>query len=91
MIYHADSSICRAAIHTGAINNPGGVIEIAIKWKIEKFYASENKGIFSMELNQPSSKTFVVGKPNTIAIQLAIDFEERKKISASKSSFIQLP
>jgi len=49
MIFHGDSSICRAAIHTGAINNPGGVVEIVIKHTISKFYGTENKGVISAD------------------------------------------
>jgi len=60
MVYHGDSSICRAAIHTGAINNPGGVVEIIIKWYVEKFYGTENKGVITNEYDAPCYRSFAV-------------------------------
>jgi hypothetical protein len=79
MNFHPHSSLCRAAIHTGAINNPGGVIEIIIKWHAEVFFGKESKGVISEDYDQPEDITFCTSRPNTISIQLAIDFEERDK------------
>ncbi len=38
MIYHKDSSICRAAIHCGALKDAGGLVQIAFSMTVEKLY-----------------------------------------------------
>lgn len=74
MIYHPDSSICKAAIHAGVLTDQGGQVEIVIMWQMDKLYGSENQ-IESSLYDRHVSTTFVVGKPNSIALKLSEQFE----------------
>jgi len=47
MIYHRDSSICRAAIHTGCIKDGGGLVQIAFSMPVHKLYSTMSYSIQS--------------------------------------------
>jgi len=70
VIYDRLSSICKAAIHTGTIKDEGGVVEIALTGFLPKVSGFQNYNINSFEAKNVK-KTFVVGKPNSIALELA--------------------
>lgn len=46
-VYSDDSSVCRAAIHTGALSPRGGVVTIEISYGVERLEAKEQNGILS--------------------------------------------
>jgi len=45
MIYHKDSSICRSAIHCGAVKDAGGLVQLAFSMTVEKLYSSDSYGV----------------------------------------------
>lgn len=70
-----ESSICKAAIHSGVISDAGGLVELVILGKMNKLYGYENHGIESSLYEKYVRRTFAVSKPNSIAVNLALDFE----------------
>jgi len=84
MIYHKDSSICRAAIHCGALKDAGGLVQIAFSMTVEKLYSSLSFEVQSMYVERPTPRTFVVGKPNSLLLHLAVIFETFDRIHETK-------
>lgn len=72
MIYHKDSSICRAAIHCGAIKDAGGLVQLAFSMTVEKLYSTDSYGVSSMLVERPTPRTFVVGRPNSLLLNVII-------------------
>lgn len=50
-IYLLDSSICRAAIHAGLLQDQGGIIEYIKKEGVERYEGSENRGVTSHDFD----------------------------------------
>jgi len=50
-------------------------VEIVILWEMDKLYGTENHEIESSLYDKHVSRTFAVGKPNSIALKLALSFE----------------
>jgi len=69
-IYAPDSSICRAAIHAGVLQHFGGLVEVAASWGQDIFTGSVNRDIASSDFTT-TTRSFVVIKPNSLAIRLA--------------------
>lgn len=63
--YETSSSICRAAIHSGALDNRGGLVDITRKGRADFFVKSTRNGIGSLSKYKPSN-SFVVSK---VAVQ----------------------
>ncbi|KAI3377900.1 hypothetical protein L3Q82_009029, partial [Scortum barcoo] len=61
VFYDVQSSICRAAIHFGAIDNNGGLVDITRKDKVPFFVGSAKNGIESLSKYKPSN-AFAVAK-----------------------------
>lgn len=47
-----DSSVCRAAIHTGVITNEGGLLEFVKGPKTKMYEGSEDRGIVSNKYDE---------------------------------------
>ena len=89
-IYASESSICRAGIHTGVIQDIGGLVEVVKKPGLNNYQATSNRGITSTPFgNWPFS--FVVTKPNALAIKLSQSIKGKEKDSNQHSmSFMQM-
>ncbi|XP_953429.1 uncharacterized protein TA09935 [Theileria annulata] len=66
-IYTRDSSICKAAIHSGVLDNSGGEIVVIISYAQEHFYGTSMNGVESLSLSRSGDdsreKAFMVSKP----------------------------
>jgi len=82
MIYDRLSSVCKAAIHCGAMLDEGGLIEVAMTGFIEKVYSFDNFDIVSFDATDVK-KSMVIGKPNSIALDLAKKFPETPTVKVS--------
>lgn len=52
-MYKSDSSICKAAIHSGAIdNNLGGICYVGMEKGQNEYQGKDNNGIVSLSYNQ---------------------------------------
>ena len=60
--YKDDSSICRAAIHSGVIGNEGGKFEIGLEFGRNNYKGSIQNDIESFDYNSPWDKSFNVIK-----------------------------
>jgi hypothetical protein len=69
-IYSLESSICKAAIHAGVLQHFGGLVEVAAAWGQESYEGSVNRDVESADYTT-SPRSFVVIKPNSLAIRLA--------------------
>jgi hypothetical protein len=65
-VYTDDSSICRAAIHSGVLQNFGGDVEVIKAPGREKYPASLNRDIESTSMEDWSG-SFFLSEPNSIA------------------------
>ncbi|XP_043937997.1 cysteine-rich secretory protein LCCL domain-containing 2 [Protopterus annectens] len=61
LFYDAMSSVCRAAIHYGIIDNNGGLVDITRNGKIPFFIKSSRNGIDSLSKFKPAN-SFMVSK-----------------------------
>nr|XP_028595914.1 cysteine-rich secretory protein LCCL domain-containing 2 isoform X1 [Podarcis muralis] len=59
--YESSSSICRAAIHSGVLDNRGGMVDITRKGRADFFVKSSRNGIQSSSKFKPSN-SFIVSK-----------------------------
>uniref|UniRef100_A0A8C0WGI6 LCCL domain-containing protein n=1 Tax=Castor canadensis TaxID=51338 RepID=A0A8C0WGI6_CASCN len=59
VFYESSSSICRAAIHSGMIDDRGGLVDITRKGKMPHFITSQRHGVESLSKNKPSSSFFM--------------------------------
>uniref|UniRef100_A0A8C6NF48 Uncharacterized protein n=1 Tax=Melopsittacus undulatus TaxID=13146 RepID=A0A8C6NF48_MELUD len=62
--YESSSSICRAAIHYGILDNKGGLVDITRKGRTPAFVKSTRNGVESFRKNKPSN-AFMVSKVTT--------------------------
>ncbi|XP_064016120.1 cysteine-rich secretory protein LCCL domain-containing 2 isoform X2 [Pogoniulus pusillus] len=62
--YESSSSICRAAIHYGILDNKGGLVDITRKGRIPAFVKSTRNGVESFRKSKPSN-AFMVSKVTT--------------------------
>ncbi|KAL3478357.1 LCCL domain-containing protein [Aspergillus californicus] len=63
-IYRADSLICQAAIHAGAIDNDGGCGVARLEGAVHSFHPSKQNGIRSIGFPSTFPKTFSFVKPS---------------------------
>uniref|UniRef100_A0A8D2LEK0 Cysteine rich secretory protein LCCL domain containing 2 n=1 Tax=Varanus komodoensis TaxID=61221 RepID=A0A8D2LEK0_VARKO len=63
--YESSSSICRAAIHSGVLDNRGGLVDITRKGRTDLFMKSTRNGVASLSKSRPSN-SFLVSK---VAVQ----------------------
>ncbi|PNI45787.1 CRISPLD2 isoform 1 [Pan troglodytes] len=61
LFYESSSSICRAAIHYGILDDKGGLVDITRNGKVPFFVKSERHGVQSLSKYKPSS-SFMVSK-----------------------------
>ncbi|XP_049642717.1 cysteine-rich secretory protein LCCL domain-containing 2 [Suncus etruscus] len=61
LFYESSSSICRAAIHYGVLDNRGGLVDITRNGKVPFFVKSGRNGVESLSKYKPSS-SFTVSK-----------------------------
>nr|XP_005292347.1 cysteine-rich secretory protein LCCL domain-containing 2 [Chrysemys picta bellii]XP_008166855.1 cysteine-rich secretory protein LCCL domain-containing 2 [Chrysemys picta bellii]XP_023961300.1 cysteine-rich secretory protein LCCL domain-containing 2 [Chrysemys picta bellii] len=61
LYYETASSICRAAIHYGVIDDKGGLVDITRKGRSPLFVKSTRNGVESLSKHKPSN-SFVVSK-----------------------------
>ena len=83
-IYTSDSSICRAAIHSGVLQNMGGLIQMVKMPGLNRYESSTNRYITSTVYGG-WPKSFVVSKPNSIAIKLSQSFGTRTPVQSKVS------
>lgn len=89
-IYTSDSSICRAAIHAGVLQDNGGLIELIRKPGLDLYESSLHRGIQSTQYNK-WALSFTVSKPNALAIKLSQSIKEKEKETSQRAlSFVQL-
>lgn len=89
-IYMSESSICKAAIHAGVVQDAGGIVELIKREGIESYEESINRGITSVSYNQWTS-SFVIAKPVSLHIELSIAFAQKPKLKEfATSSFLQM-
>ncbi|KFZ64802.1 Cysteine-rich secretory protein LCCL domain-containing 2, partial [Podiceps cristatus] len=62
--YESSSSICRAAIHYGILDNKGGLVDITRKGRTPAFVKSTRNGVESFRKSKPSN-AFMVSKVTT--------------------------
>ncbi|BAM41751.1 uncharacterized protein TOT_040000133 [Theileria orientalis strain Shintoku] len=66
-VYTRDSSICKAAIHSGVLDNSGGDIVVINAYSQQHFYGTTMNGVQSMSLSKGvedfKEKAFMVSKP----------------------------
>ncbi|KFV12619.1 Cysteine-rich secretory protein LCCL domain-containing 2 [Tauraco erythrolophus] len=62
--YESSSSICRAAIHYGILDNKGGLVDITRKGRETTFVKSTRNGVESFRKSKPSN-AFMVSKVTT--------------------------
>ncbi|XP_027540713.1 cysteine-rich secretory protein LCCL domain-containing 2 [Neopelma chrysocephalum] len=62
--YESSSSICRAAIHYGILDNEGGLVDITRKGRTPAFVKSTRNGVESFRKSKPSN-AFMVSKVTT--------------------------
>ncbi|KAG8437536.1 hypothetical protein GDO86_008301 [Hymenochirus boettgeri] len=65
--YDSMSSICRAAIHYGVIDNNGGLVDITRKGRLQLFMKSTRNGIESISKFKPAN-SFMVSKVSVQSI-----------------------
>ncbi|XP_040838218.1 cysteine-rich secretory protein LCCL domain-containing 2 isoform X1 [Ochotona curzoniae] len=63
LFYESSSSICRAAIHYGVLDDNGGLVDITRNGRMPFFVKSHKNGIESVSKYKPSS-SFLVSKVN---------------------------
>jgi hypothetical protein len=61
-LYSLDSSICRAAIHAGVINNEGGNVVLVKTYGQKKYYATQLKSVNSLESNYLKASFFITAE-----------------------------
>nr|XP_033797468.1 cysteine-rich secretory protein LCCL domain-containing 2 [Geotrypetes seraphini] len=59
LFYDSTSSICRAAIHFGVIDNGGGLVDITRKGRLPFFVKSARNGVESISKHKPSNSFMV--------------------------------
>ncbi|KAM4630465.1 cysteine-rich secretory protein LCCL domain-containing 2 [Polymixia lowei] len=67
LFYDVQSSICRAAIHFGVIDNNGGLVDVTRKDKLPFFVRSTKNSIESFSKYRPSN-AFVVSKVEEMSV-----------------------
>lgn len=83
-IYTSDSLICKSAIHAGVLQDYGGLVEFIKAPGLSHYETSTNRYITSTNYGGWKS-SFLISKPNSLAIQLSQSFG-----SKIKTSFFQL-
>ncbi|KAH0619659.1 hypothetical protein JD844_000512 [Phrynosoma platyrhinos] len=73
--YESSSSICRAAIHSGVLDNRGGLVDITRKGRSDFFIKSTRNGIESLSKFKPSN-AFVVSKVTVQTLDCYTTVEE---------------
>ncbi|XP_003228344.2 cysteine-rich secretory protein LCCL domain-containing 2 isoform X1 [Anolis carolinensis] len=73
--YESSSSICRAAIHSGVLDNRGGLVDITRKGRSDFFVKSTRNGIESISKFKPSN-AFVVSKVTVQTLDCYTTVEE---------------
>lgn len=94
--YHVKSSVCKAAIHRGALSTIGGFINVRINKNLKKYMGSNSNGISSKEyVDTEGLNSFSLAKytPNCPIDQFAnmINGDEKEESpSINNASFVEL-
>ncbi|XP_029463947.1 cysteine-rich secretory protein LCCL domain-containing 2 [Rhinatrema bivittatum] len=67
LFYESTSSICRAAIHYGVLDDDGGLVDITRKGRLPFFVKSARNGIDSISKHKPSN-SFMVSKVTELTL-----------------------
>lgn len=86
-IYTSDSSICKSAIHSGVLQNYGGLIIFIKSSGLGHYESSSNREITSTNYGGWKS-SFVISKPNSLAIKLSQSFGS--KTAQVQKSFLEI-
>ena len=78
-VYTTDSSICKAAIHSGVNQNMGGLILFIKTSGISKYEGSINREITSSPYGGWKS-SFIITKPNSVALFMSQSFNNKPKL-----------
>lgn len=73
--YESSSSICRAAIHSGVLDNRGGLVDITRKGRTDYFVKSTRNGVESLSKFKPSN-AFTVSKVTVQTLDCYTTVEE---------------
>lgn len=88
-IYSQDSSICRAALHSGKIKDiEGGVVALIIRGRGSNLKGSKSNGIKSLDFDGVSELTITVGKNDD---HCPVYFSQNPKLNKKKETPIILP
>lgn len=77
-----ESSMCKAAIHSGVITNDGGTIKVEIVEGLNSYIPSVKHGIRGRPAG-PASESFVVRSPSEEPLVFSQEFVSSLKISKS--------
>ncbi|AFZ81642.1 LCCL domain-containing protein [Theileria equi strain WA] len=81
-IYTSDSSICKAAIHSGVIDNNGGEIVVITGINQPMFYGSSMNGITSISVSRdgddPKMRSFMISKATKFIMSNQIKSKPKK-------------
>eukprot|EP00375_Theileria_parva_P001758 XP_764433.1 hypothetical protein [Theileria parva strain Muguga] len=85
-VYTRDSSICKAAIHSGVLDNSGGEIVVIIAYPQEHFYGTSMNGVESLSLSRSGDdsreKAFMVSRPTKYVMSKV----EKEVLETSKTN-----
>jgi len=79
-IYQTDSHICKAAIHSGVLQDAGGVFLYVIKEGQKSYFATVNRDIQSLAYESRWERSFVISEATSAHLVYAIDFDSRPKV-----------
>lgn len=74
-VYSEDSSICKAGVHCGVVNNMGGFVEVKIEGEQAKFISTNSFGIESKEKPSQVRSFSFVGERSAIYASFKETFE----------------
>lgn len=63
-LYTDNSSICKAAIHSGIIDDTGGYAELRIEKGLKNYVGKESNNILSLNYNEEWNRSFSINKYN---------------------------
>ncbi|KAL8195014.1 UNVERIFIED_CONTAM: Cysteine-rich secretory protein LCCL domain-containing 2 [Gekko kuhli] len=73
--YETSSSICRAAIHSGMLDNRGGLVDITRRGRADSFVKSARNGVESLSKSKPAN-SFILSKVTVQTLDCYTTVEE---------------
>lgn len=89
-IYTDNSSICKAAIHSGAIGTDGGYIEVDLLPGEDSYFGGERNGVSSLDFSSKWDKSFKVRKYKPMCESDNISNENEEEDETQNTSFIEI-